>query len=258
MGFRFRKSVKLAPGINLNFNKKSVGITTGVKGAKFTVNSKGKTTTSVGLPGTGLSYQKISNINNSKTTDTLETEPPKKATGCLTVAIWLFLWPFYPFYYAFKTFRNPEAGKGKKVVAAILAALTLLLYSSVEIKDENQTPSTTPSPTPIIVNSPAPEKDNIIDSDSVETNSALPEETPSSTTEPTPTPTPEPIPTPTPEPTPTPIPQPVQQQEVMVWIPTNGGTKYHSRSGCSKMVNPAQVTLSHAQSLGFTACGRCY
>lgn len=44
----------------------------------------------------------------------------------------------------------------------------------------------------------------------------------------------------------------------MVWIPTNGGTKYHKTSGCSNMIDPEKVTISNAQSLGFTACGRCY
>ena len=46
--------------------------------------------------------------------------------------------------------------------------------------------------------------------------------------------------------------------ETMVWIPTNGGTKYHKTSSCSKMINPEYVTLSQAKNLGFTACGRCY
>ena len=46
--------------------------------------------------------------------------------------------------------------------------------------------------------------------------------------------------------------------EVMVWIPTNGGTKYHSKSSCSKMIDPAYVTKSYAISQGFGACGRCY
>lgn len=48
------------------------------------------------------------------------------------------------------------------------------------------------------------------------------------------------------------------QTETMVWIPTNGGTKYHSKSSCSNMDNPQQVTLSEAQAKGFTACKRCY
>lgn len=62
MGFRFRKSVKIAPGVRLNIGKKSVGISAGVKGARVSVNSKGRVTKSVGLPGTGLSYTKTSKI----------------------------------------------------------------------------------------------------------------------------------------------------------------------------------------------------
>lgn len=46
--------------------------------------------------------------------------------------------------------------------------------------------------------------------------------------------------------------------EKLVWIPTNGGTKYHSRSSCSNMNNPRQVTLDEAIELGFTACARCH
>lgn len=46
--------------------------------------------------------------------------------------------------------------------------------------------------------------------------------------------------------------------ETMVWIPTNGGIKYHSKSGCSGMKNPEQVTKSEAISRGFGPCGRCY
>lgn len=46
--------------------------------------------------------------------------------------------------------------------------------------------------------------------------------------------------------------------QIMVWIPTNGGTKYHSNSSCSSMEDPMYVTLDEAKSLGFTACKRCY
>lgn len=45
---------------------------------------------------------------------------------------------------------------------------------------------------------------------------------------------------------------------IMVWIPTNGGKRYHSNSSCSGMINPRRVDLGEAKALGFTACGRCY
>lgn len=88
---------------------------------------------------------------------------------------------------------------------------------------------------------------------------ALPSITP--TTAPTATPTA----TPTLSPTPTPIPTLVptanansDDAEHMVWIPTNGGTKYHSNSSCSKMKNPQKVTVKQAESGGYTPCQRCY
>lgn len=70
MGFRFRKSFKIAPGVKFNINKKSVGLTLGKRGAHFTINSKGKRTTSVGIPGTGLSYTHTSKSRKKAKTST--------------------------------------------------------------------------------------------------------------------------------------------------------------------------------------------
>lgn len=65
MGFRFRKSIKIAPGVRLNLGKKSIGISAGVKGARVSVNSSGRVTKSVGIPGTGISYVKTSKIGGA-------------------------------------------------------------------------------------------------------------------------------------------------------------------------------------------------
>ena len=46
--------MKLMPGVRLNFNKNSVGMSFGVPGARYTVNSKGRRTVTAGIPGTGL------------------------------------------------------------------------------------------------------------------------------------------------------------------------------------------------------------
>ena len=56
MGLRFRKSIKLAPGVRVNLGKKSASVSVGGKGARYTVSSTGRRTSSVGIPGTGLSY----------------------------------------------------------------------------------------------------------------------------------------------------------------------------------------------------------
>lgn len=79
MGFRFRKSFKVAPGIKLNVSKKSVGISMGTKGARVSVNSSGRVTKSVSIPGTGVSYVKSEQIGKKKTaakSSGTPSEPP--------------------------------------------------------------------------------------------------------------------------------------------------------------------------------------
>jgi len=57
MGFRFRKSIKITPGIKLNIGKKGVSVSIGKRGANVTLGKTGVRTT-VGAPGTGMSYTK--------------------------------------------------------------------------------------------------------------------------------------------------------------------------------------------------------
>ena len=56
--FRFRRSVKLFPGVRWNFGKKSSSLSIGGRGAHYTFGTSGSRTT-VGIPGTGLSYTDI-------------------------------------------------------------------------------------------------------------------------------------------------------------------------------------------------------
>lgn len=58
MGFRFRKSVKIAPGVKVNLGKKSVGVSVGGKHGGVSINSKTGARARVSAPGTGLSYSK--------------------------------------------------------------------------------------------------------------------------------------------------------------------------------------------------------
>ncbi|MBC7601231.1 MAG: DUF4236 domain-containing protein [Ramlibacter sp.] len=55
MGFRFRKTIKLLPGLCLNLSKSGVSASVGKAGATVNVSDKGVRGT-VGLPGTGISY----------------------------------------------------------------------------------------------------------------------------------------------------------------------------------------------------------
>lgn len=56
MGWRYRRRLRLAPGIYLNIGKTgATSISAGVRGAHLTWGRRG-TRASVGLPGSGLSY----------------------------------------------------------------------------------------------------------------------------------------------------------------------------------------------------------
>lgn len=55
MGLRFHKTIKLGP-ININLSKSGVGFSVGTKGARVGRTAKGNIRTSVGIPGTGISY----------------------------------------------------------------------------------------------------------------------------------------------------------------------------------------------------------
>lgn len=64
MAIRFRKTVKLAPGIKLNIGKKSASIRMGGKNAGYTVGTKGRTT-SASIPGTGLGVTSRTNTGGA-------------------------------------------------------------------------------------------------------------------------------------------------------------------------------------------------
>ncbi len=65
---RARRSIKVAPGFKVNLNKRSVGVTVGTRGAHYTVNSSGRRTKSVGIPGTGLSVVDSHNAHHASRT----------------------------------------------------------------------------------------------------------------------------------------------------------------------------------------------
>src|SRR4051812_4783227 len=56
MGLRFRRSVRLFPGVRLNFSHSGVSTSVGVRGASITLGARG-VYGNVGIPGSGLSYR---------------------------------------------------------------------------------------------------------------------------------------------------------------------------------------------------------
>lgn len=73
MGLRFRRSIKLAPGVRVNVSKSGPSVSVGGRGA--TLNSSGRGTTStLGIPGTGVSVR-------SPARSSRQTSPTGRMTG---------------------------------------------------------------------------------------------------------------------------------------------------------------------------------
>ena len=117
MGLRFRKSFKIAPGVRVNVGKKSVGISAGVKGARVSVNSSGRTTKTVSLPGTGLSYTKTGKIGGGAASSTDKHDQP--APEYTPTADLPPIEPQPP--------RPPRTPKGTLTVLKILAVLLIAM-----------------------------------------------------------------------------------------------------------------------------------
>ena len=65
MGFRFRRTVRLLPGLRLNVSKSGVSASVGTRGAWLTFGRNG-TRATVGLPGTGISYTTTSSTDENQ------------------------------------------------------------------------------------------------------------------------------------------------------------------------------------------------
>ncbi len=87
MPFKFRKRIWLLPGLWLNVSKTGVSTSIGGKGATVNFGKRG-TRTTLGIPGTGLSYTQTSTSER----DSIE---PERSNGAfsrfLVVVLWIFL-----------------------------------------------------------------------------------------------------------------------------------------------------------------------
>ena len=55
MSWRFRRRLRIIPGVTLNVGKRGISVSIGARGAHVTYGRRGRRGT-IGLPGTGLSY----------------------------------------------------------------------------------------------------------------------------------------------------------------------------------------------------------
>lgn len=69
MGFRFRKSIKLMPGVRLNVSSRGVSTSVGGKGGTLNVSRHGVRGTA-SIPGSGISYAKTASFRRRSTKST--------------------------------------------------------------------------------------------------------------------------------------------------------------------------------------------
>lgn len=74
MGFRFRQSIRLFPGVRLNFSKTGTSVSIGGKGATTNISNRGVRNT-VSLPGTGLSYSTFTPSGKSSNLAPVNSRP---------------------------------------------------------------------------------------------------------------------------------------------------------------------------------------
>lgn len=138
---------------------------------------------------------------------------------------------------------EPESGQMRVEKLEFWPITTTEIPSRGDIPSVTPVPTEAPTPVPTAAPTPVP--------------TAAPTKAPTAVPTKAPTKAPTKVPTvaPTKAPTLTPA---ANDKTIMVWIPVNGGTKYHKKSSCSKMDGPSYVTLEEAKRRGFTACKRCY
>lgn len=142
MGFRFRKRIKIAPGVYINLSKSGVSTTLGKSGASVNISKKG-TRGTVGLPGTGLSYS--SQLSQSATSRKLKQsgappdlstppnlppslgQPPFGQPISQTPSVWLFLGVLLMPYFFVWFLLRPQYSSPVKIAG--VAWLMLVMFA---------------------------------------------------------------------------------------------------------------------------------
>lgn len=298
MSIRFRKSFKIAPGVKLNLNKRSVGVSVGGNGVHYTVNSNGRKTTTAGIPGTGLYYQNTSysNSKNSKTANTssLGNTSSSKTGQNLnnqysgnsynspqnnnqndnstihTVIMWFLLIFFPPFgiLYMWITQKGYSLKK-KRTITAVFCFYTFILFCGVMADTENESNENNIGQSSAVVQEEQTTQEETTQEEQASqqeesaefTNSENDSETTYFVSDGTSN-------EPANEEEPQTEEETEEETEAATQPPTtkaepmvwidNTGKKYHKNSTCSNMDSPYKVTLSEAQSMGKDACKKCY
>lgn len=84
MGLRFQKRIKILPGVTINVSKSGLSTSLGVKGARVTLGH-GKTRTTMGIPGTGISHTSVTSSGSQNQAGPSTPAPQLGPTHVATV-----------------------------------------------------------------------------------------------------------------------------------------------------------------------------
>ena len=95
MGLRFQRRIKVLPGLRINLSKSGVGFSVGGRGAHIGITARGQRYTSIGMPGTGLSWREYQHKPAARQCDLCAPGhvhiPPAIAIVLLTAAVLIVL-----------------------------------------------------------------------------------------------------------------------------------------------------------------------
>lgn len=120
MGFRFRKSINLGGGFKVNLSKSGVGYSWGTKGVRYTKTAKGKTRTTVSIPGTGISHvsesggkKRTTKQKSTKTTSNFSAPNPNNTDNGGNGMAWVkFIICFFFGFFGVHKFMEKKIGMG--------------------------------------------------------------------------------------------------------------------------------------------------
>lgn len=276
MGFKFRKSIKLAPGVKLNLGKKSVGVSVGGKVAGVSYNTRTGAHARVSAPGTGMSYTtKIGGADQGR--ETAQQAPVDDDLHLLDGE------GLVPTDGGGAPQKPQKPNRGKGIALAFVAGIIILgvVVGTSSGGSDAKRPATTRPRTETTTTggsgsgsthtgSATTKPDTPSTPSTPSTTPTTPTATPTEPAQPstsakqptTPTPDPTPAPDPTPEPEPEPDPAPAERE-----IPhkenyhghvyaTKSGECYHYEAGCGGK-NAKEITWDIVDSRHLRPCSKC-
>ena len=132
MAIRFRRRLRVAPGVYINLNKHGLSTTIGKRGASLTLNSNG-VYGNIGLPGTGLSYRtKLIDNQSSTRQESLKSFTPVCHKGLGPITYFKQLPSLSPDNKTVQLKRHK--GTGSIICGSLCVLIAILLWQSGSVE----------------------------------------------------------------------------------------------------------------------------